>query len=93
MLHVFAQAHAPGVRTDRFTELRGHEHDGKIFVQASHSCCVNLNDVDCIRLEELLEDNPVLTALAGRNLDGADSLPNLSMSQNVVRRSGFLNKP
>src|SRR5262245_29204912 len=69
MLHVFAQADAARVRTDGNPELRRHEDDREVLVDAAETAAVDLTEVDGLRLKQLFEDDAVRAVLAGRDAD------------------------
>ena len=71
VLDVFAEADAARVGADRHAELRGHEQDRQHLVDPAHAAGVDLADADGVRLQELLEDDPVLAGLAGGHPDRA----------------------
>ena len=73
VLDVLAQADAARVRADRDAELGGEQQDRDRLVDAADAARVELADVDRLGLEELLEDDPVLDVLAGRDPDRARS--------------------
>ena len=67
VLDVLAQADAAGVRADGHAELGGQQQDGEDLVDAAEPAAVDLADADGVRLEELLEHDPVVAVLAGRD--------------------------
>src|ERR1019366_9204901 len=81
MLDIFAQAHATRVRTDRNAELRSHQHDREVFVPSSHAARIELQNVDCLSLQKLLEDDPVLDVLARSYSRRGCLLPDAGVAQ------------
>src|SRR5258708_15379072 len=64
VLNVFAESHSAGVWAYWHTELRGHEHHGQRLIDAGHAATVELQEADGLRLQKLLEQDPVLADLA-----------------------------
>ena len=67
MLHEFAQSDSARVGTDRYTEAGREEQDRNVLVDAGHTGRIDLQDLQCPRLEELLEHDPIGHVLTGRD--------------------------
>ena len=93
MLDVLAQADSSGVGADRHTELRGEQQDGEVLVHSADTTAIDLADVDCAGLHELLEHNAVVAVLAGSDADGGDLAANAGVAEDVVRAGGLFHPP
>ena len=95
MDNMLAQTHTSSVRADEDTELGSHQQNGENLTHTSEADGVDLTDVDGFSLEQLLEDHPVVCVLAGRNTDTIwlESLSDGGMAKDIIRSSGFLDKP
>ncbi len=69
MLHIFAEADSSRVWTYWHIELCCHEQNRKILIHAGDAAAVNLTDINSFCLEELFEDDAVLTMFAGRDAE------------------------
>src|SRR5260370_40704895 len=65
VLPQLAQAASARVRADRDAELGGQQQDRDVLVDAPDSGRVELQDIDRLRLQELLAHHPVVHWLAG----------------------------
>ena len=65
VLHVLAQAHAAGMRAHGHPELGRHKQNGQHLIDPSESAAIDLTEVDGPGLHQLLENDAVLTLLAG----------------------------
>ena len=84
VLDHLAQADAAGVRAHRHAELRCEQDDREVLVDTADAAGVDLHDVDRLGLEQLLEDDPVLDVLAGRDADRVHRPTNRLMPEHVV---------
>lgn len=69
MLCVLGQTDTTAVGHDGDVVFGGHEQHGDDFVYTAQTAGVDLADVDCAGLEELLEHDAVLAHLAGGDAD------------------------
>ena len=69
VLRVLGETHAAAVGHDGDVEFCGHEEHGDDLVYAAQPACIDLADVDCAGLEELLEHDAVLAHFAGCDAD------------------------
>src|SRR4029453_6823873 len=90
MLDELAEPDAACVWTDRDSELRRHQDDRQVLVDAAETAAVDLAEVDGFSLEELLENNPVLRVLAGGDANRTYTLPDCGVPGHVVRGGGRL---
>ena len=90
VLDHLAQADAAGVRAHRHAELGGEQEDGEVLVDATDPARVDLHDVDRLGLEQLLEDDPVLHVLAGRDPDRTHGVADGAVAEDVVGRRRLL---
>src|ERR1700726_5137400 len=88
VLHAFAQADSARVGANRNVEFSGHQQHGKILVHARNPATVNLTDIDCAGLHELLEHNSIVAMLTRCDANGRSLSANASMAQNVVGAGG-----
>ncbi len=72
VLDVLAQSHAARVRADRHPKLRREKQDRQHLIDSTEAAGVELAEANRFGLEQLLEDDPVLAVLAGRDLDRRD---------------------
>ena len=90
VLDMFAESDTAGVRADRHAALGGHEEYGENLVDAAEPTTVDLNELDCFGLQELLEQHAVLAALPGGHPDGSDGPGDGRMAENIIWAGGFL---
>ena len=95
MNDVLTQTHTPGVGADGDTKLGGHQQDCEDLTHTGEPDGVNLAHIDSFRLEKLLENHPVMCMFTSchTNTVRFESLPDGSMTQDIVRSSGFLDEP
>src|SRR3972149_12071474 len=84
MLHVLAETNAAGMRTDRDSELRRHEKHAEHFVHSSEPAGIDLTVADGLRLQELLEHNPVVAVLSPGDTDGRDRARDSRVAEDIV---------
>jgi hypothetical protein len=70
--------------TDGDTELRGHQHHGKDFVDPAEARRIDLTDRDGVGLQELLEHDAVLDVFAGRHAHRGDTPGDGRVTEDVV---------
>src|SRR5258708_6643636 len=75
VLHQLAQADSARVRADRDAELGGQQQDRDGLVDAPDPDRVELQDIDRLRLQELLAHHPVVHVLAGSDPDRRHAPP------------------
>src|SRR6202042_1526343 len=68
----------------------GQQQDGEVLVDPADPGRVNLQDVQCTGLDQLLEHDPVLHVLAGGDLHRGDGLADEGVAEDVVRAGGLL---
>lgn len=95
MNDMLAQTHTPRMRAHRDAELGGHQQNSENLTHTSKADGVYLADIDGFRLEKLLEDHPVVRVFTSGNADAVrfESLPNGSVTENIIRSSRLLNEP
>ena len=93
MLHQLAQPDAAGVRAHRHAELRRHQDHREVLVDAAEPAAVDLAEANRLRLQQLLEDDPVVAVLAGRHADRPHASRNRRMPEHVVRARRLLDPP
>ena len=72
MLNIFTQAGPARVRANRDAELCRHEHHREHFVNARQPAAIDLAEADCLCLQELFEDHPILTGFTRGDADRRD---------------------
>jgi hypothetical protein len=90
MLHELAEANSAGVGTHRYAVLRRHQQHGENLVHAAKPTRVDLTEVQCLRLEHLLEQHPVHPVLSRGHLHWGNGLPDGGMTQHIVGTGGLL---
>src|SRR4029077_2595334 len=85
VLDVLTQTHPTGVRADRNAELSGEDQHCQDLVDSTEAAAVDLTEVDCPRLQELLEHHPVLHVFASRDSYRCDRLADALVPEYVVR--------
>ena len=84
VLHELAQADAAGVRADRDAGLGRHEEHREDLVHAAEAAGVDLAYADRLGLQELLEHDPVVDMLAGRDADRRHRAGDRRVAEDVV---------
>ncbi len=84
VLHGFAEADAAGVRAHGYAELRRQQEDRDVLVDPGHAGRVDLEDLEGVRLQELLEHDAVGHVLAGRDRDRGDAARDGRVAEDVV---------
>src|SRR5262249_5392082 len=93
VLHVFAKAHAPGVRAHGQAEFRGHQDDREILIYSAKAAAINLHEIDPAGLHELLEEDSIGAVFAGGDTYGTNGIGDRRMAQHIVRVRWFLDPP
>src|SRR5579863_2108651 len=93
VLHAFAQANSPSMRANRDVEFSGHQKYREVFVDACNPATVDLTDIHCARLHELLEHDSIVAMLPRCDANGGNLSANAGVAQNVVRASWFFHPP
>ena len=89
VLHGLAQADAARVRAHGHAELVGEQEDRHVLVDAGDAGRVDLQDLQRLRLEELLEHDAVGHVLAGRDRH-RDAAGDRGVTEHVVGVRGLL---
>ena len=92
---MLAQTHTPGMGADRDSELGGHQQNREDLAHASEPDGVDLADVDCFRLEKLLENHPVMCMFARRDPDTIwlESISDGGVPEDIIWSGGLLDEP
>ena len=79
----------------RHGPLCSHEEHTEHLAHARKTTRIDLTDVYRLRLEQLLEQYPVVCVLARRDADSVspERAPDRGMPKDVIRRRGLLNEP
>src|SRR5690606_28377080 len=93
VLNVLAEPHAARVWTDRDTGLRCHQQYAEDLVHTAQPAGVDLTEADRVGLEKLLEDDAVLTVLAGGDPYRRDCPGDGRVAEDVIRAGGLLDPP
>src|SRR5206468_11958544 len=93
VLHVFAKAHAAGMRTHGQAEFRGHQDDREILIYSAKAAAINLHEIDPAGLHELLEEDSIGAVFARCDTYGMTGLGDCRMAQNIVWVRRFLDPP
>ena len=74
----------------RLSELGSHKEHREDLADTGETTGINLNDINCVRLEELLEHHAIVCVFAGGNTDavGFEFAPDASMSEDAVDLRG-----
>src|SRR5690606_708996 len=81
------------VWTDRDTGLRCHQQYAEDLVHTAQPAGVDLTEADRVGLEKLLEDDAVLTVLAGGDPYRRDCPGDGRVAEDVIRAGGLLDPP
>ena len=86
MNSILAQSHTTGVRTYRLAKLGSHKEHGEHLADASETTRVNLDDIDRVRLEELLEHHAIVRVFACSDADAIrfEFAPDAGMTEDTV---------
>src|SRR4029077_14394515 len=84
MLDELAQANSSCMWAYRNPKLRGQQQDRDVLVDPRNAGGVDLQNVDCLRLQKLLEHDSVVHDLSGCDLYWCDGLPDGSVPEDVV---------
>lgn len=92
---ILAQADAARVWAHGDAELGRHEEHREDFRHAGETARVDLYNVDCFGLQQLLEDHAVVCVLARRDANpvGLERLTDRGMPEDVVRCGWLLDEP
>ena len=87
---ILAQSHTTGMRAYRLAKLGSHKEHREYLADTGETTGINLNDINCVRLEELLEHHAIMCVFASGNTDavGFESASNASMSEDTVDLRG-----
>jgi len=74
------------MRAYRLAELGGHKQHREDLADTGETTGINLNDINCLGLEELLEHHAIMCVFASGNADavGFEFAPDASMSEDAV---------
>jgi len=88
---ILAQSHTTGMRAYRLAELGSHQQHRENLTNTGETTGINLNDINCVRLEELLEHHAIMCVFASRNADaiGFEFAADTSMTENAVDPVSF----
>jgi hypothetical protein len=88
---ILAQSHTTGVRAYRLAKLGSHKEHSENLADTGETTGINLNDINCVRLEELLEHHAIMCMFASGNADaiGFEFAPDASMTENAVDPVSF----
>ena len=62
---MLAQSHTTSMRAYGLTKLGGHKEHCEYLADTGESTGINLDNIDCVRLEELLEHHPIMRVFPG----------------------------
>src|ERR1700748_3873249 len=93
MLHILAEAHATGMRTYWNVELRRHQNYNEILTHPRQTAAVNLTNINCIRLQQLLEHHAIVAVFSSCNTHLRNLTPDAGMTENVVRAGRLFHPP
>jgi len=84
--NIFSQPHTTSVRAYGFAEPGSHKEDREYLADTSEMTRVNLNDIDCVRLKELLKHDAIVCVFAGGNADAVqfELAPDTGMFEDAV---------
>src|SRR5215207_687054 len=91
VLHHLAESDTACVWTDRHPELGGQQQDRDVFVDATDTCRIDLNNVNGVCLQQLLEDDPIGDVFPSGHLDGRYLPSDAGVTKNVVGGRRLLN--
>jgi len=88
---ILAQSHTTGVRAYRLAELGSHKEHCENLTNACETTGINLNDINCVRLEELLEHHAIMCVFASSNANaiGFEFAADAGMTENAVEPVSF----
>ena len=88
---ILAQSHTTGMRAYRLAKFGGHKEHREDLANTGETTGINLNDINCVRLEELLEHHAIMRVFASGNADaiGFEFAPDASMTENAVDDVSF----
>jgi hypothetical protein len=83
---ILAQSNTTGVRAHGLAKLGGHEEHRKYLADTGETTRIHLNNIDCVRLEELLEYHAVMRVLASGNADAVrfKFTPDAGMTEDTI---------
>ena len=84
VLPVLAEADAAGMRAHRHAKLGGEQQHGEHLVQPAESAGIHLQEVDRLRLQQLLEHHAVRAVLTRRDADRLHGAADRGVAQDVV---------
>src|SRR5262245_24794934 len=93
MLYVLAQPDAARVRAHWYSEARRQQKHGNHLVHAPETARVDLTESNRVRLHELLEHDPILTMLTGRDADRGDGARDCRVAEYVVGARRLFDPP
>ena len=76
-------------------QLCSHQKNADHFTYTCQSAGIDLNDINRVGLQKLLEDHAIMRMLASGHTNpmGLQGLSDSCMPKDIIRSSGFLNKP
>lgn len=95
---ILAQSDTTGVRAYGLAKLGCHKEHSEYLADTSETTRINLNDIDCVRLEELLEHHAIMCVFASGNANAVrfefasdagmteDTVDNVSVTTGVGRK-------
>src|SRR5688572_33371789 len=89
MLHVLAQADAPGVWTHRDIKLGSKQEHREYFIDTTQTTRIELAKLHRSGLQKLLEHHAVVAVFASRHLHRSTGLSNCRMTQYIIRAGWF----
>lgn len=92
---ILAEAYSACMRAHRYAKLGRHEQDAEDLTHARQPARVDLDHVDRLRLQQLLEDHPVVRVLARRNANPVwlQRLAHRRVPEDIVWRRRLLDEP
>src|SRR3954467_12201917 len=81
------------MRTNRDLKFGSHQKNGEDFVYSAQAAAVNLAKIKRSRLQELLEQDPVLAVLSGRDPNGSNAAADGRMPQHIIWARGLFDPP
>jgi hypothetical protein len=84
--NILAQSYTTRVRAYRLAELGGHQEHSEYLADTGKTTRINLNYIDCVRLEELLEHHAIMCVFASGNADavGFEFAPDAGMTEDAI---------
>src|ERR1700691_1856886 len=95
MNNIFAQSYATSMRTNRHSKLLRHQQYTQYLGDSCKSAGIDLAYIDSLCLQKLLEYHSVVCVLAcgNPNTVRCEGPADGSVSKDIVRSCGLLNKP